>query len=147
MTTALEGGEGSVSRIGLSLPPGRGRNHCTGRWVGPRAGLLFVCVIPTPLVGKIMLWSTSERVWSTGGILVDGAKPNYSEILPVPRCLPQITHGRLWDRTRIFVERGWVLTARAMARPAAVFFLQNYFVLKYKSKDSLSLNRLRAISI
>jgi len=27
------------------------------------------------------------------------------------------------------------------------FFLKNYFVLKYKSKDSLSLNRLRAISI
>lgn len=66
----------------------------------------------------------SEPVWSIGGILLVGAKPNYSEILPVPRCLPQITHGRLWDRTRIFVERGWVLTARAMARPAAGFFLK-----------------------
>jgi hypothetical protein len=64
----------------------------------------------------------SERVWSTGGMLLVGTKPNYSEKLPVPRCLPQISHGRLWDRTRIFAERGWVLIARAMARPAAVFF-------------------------
>jgi hypothetical protein len=32
-------------------------------------------------------------------------------------------------------------------RPAAVFFFQNYPVLKYKSKDSLSLYRLWAISI
>jgi len=39
MTTALEGGEGSDWRPCRSLPPERAGNHCTGGWVGPRAGL------------------------------------------------------------------------------------------------------------
>jgi len=39
MTTTLEGGEGSASRPGRSLPPGNTRTHCRGGWVGPRAGL------------------------------------------------------------------------------------------------------------
>jgi hypothetical protein len=39
MITALEGGEGSASHPGRSLPPGRPGTHCTGGWVGPRAGL------------------------------------------------------------------------------------------------------------
>lgn len=61
-----------------------------------------------------------ERLCSTDGMLFVGAKPNYSEKLPVPSYLPQISHGRLWDTTWTFAERCWVLTARAMARPAAV---------------------------
>ena len=32
-------GEGSASRPGRSLPPGKTGIHCTGGWVGPRAGL------------------------------------------------------------------------------------------------------------
>jgi hypothetical protein len=36
---ALEGGEGSASRLGRSLPRERPGTHCTGGWVGPRAGL------------------------------------------------------------------------------------------------------------
>ena len=39
MTTALEGGEWSPARPGRILPPGKTRYHCTGDWVGPRAGL------------------------------------------------------------------------------------------------------------
>ena len=39
MTTALEGGEGSASRPGRCLPRERPGTHCTGGWVGPRAGL------------------------------------------------------------------------------------------------------------
>ena len=40
MTAALEGGEWSASRPGRTLPPGeRPSTHCTGGWVGPRAGL------------------------------------------------------------------------------------------------------------
>jgi hypothetical protein len=39
MTTALEGGEGSASRPGRSLPPGKTRYPSTGGWVGPRAGM------------------------------------------------------------------------------------------------------------
>ena len=39
MTTALEGGEGSASRPGRSLPWERAGTHCTGGWVGPRTGL------------------------------------------------------------------------------------------------------------
>ena len=39
MTTALEGGEGSASRPGRSLPRERPGTHCIGGWVGPRAGL------------------------------------------------------------------------------------------------------------
>jgi len=39
MTTALEEGEGSASRPGRSLPRERPGTHCTGGWVGPRAGL------------------------------------------------------------------------------------------------------------
>jgi hypothetical protein len=35
----LEGGGGSASRPGRSLPPVRPGTHCTGDWVGPRAGL------------------------------------------------------------------------------------------------------------
>ena len=39
LTTALEGGEGSASRPGCSLPRKRPGTHSTGTWVGPRAGL------------------------------------------------------------------------------------------------------------
>ena len=35
----LEGGEGSASRPGRFFPPERLGTHCTGSWVGPRAGL------------------------------------------------------------------------------------------------------------
>jgi hypothetical protein len=40
-TSALDGGEWSASRPGRALPPGKGPpgTHCTGGWVGPRAGL------------------------------------------------------------------------------------------------------------
>jgi hypothetical protein len=36
---ALEGGEGSASRPDRFLPRERPSTHCTGGWVGPRAGL------------------------------------------------------------------------------------------------------------
>jgi len=36
----------------------------------------------------------SERVWSTGGMLLFGAQPKYSMELSVPRCLLHISHGR-----------------------------------------------------
>jgi len=39
MTTALEGGEGSASRLGRSLPPRKTRYQLYRNWVGPRAGL------------------------------------------------------------------------------------------------------------
>jgi len=39
MTTALEGGEGSASRPGRSLPPGKTRYPLYRRLGGPRAGL------------------------------------------------------------------------------------------------------------
>jgi hypothetical protein len=41
LTSALEGGEWSASRPGRTLPPGKEPTgtHCTGGWVGPRAGL------------------------------------------------------------------------------------------------------------
>ena len=39
MTTALEGGKWSAARSGRILHPGKTRTHCTGGWVGPRAGL------------------------------------------------------------------------------------------------------------
>ena len=39
MTSALEGGEVSVSRPGRSLPRETTGTHCTGDWVGPTAGL------------------------------------------------------------------------------------------------------------
>jgi hypothetical protein len=39
--SALDGGEWSASRLSLALAPGRGPpdTHCTGGWVGLRAGL------------------------------------------------------------------------------------------------------------
>jgi hypothetical protein len=41
--SALDGGEWSASRPGHALPPGKGPpppgTHCTGGWLGPRAGL------------------------------------------------------------------------------------------------------------
>jgi len=39
MTTALEGGEGSASRPGRSLPPGKNRYPLYRYMGGPRAGL------------------------------------------------------------------------------------------------------------
>jgi hypothetical protein len=39
MTTALEGGEWSAELPGRTLPRERPSTHCTGGWVGPRAGL------------------------------------------------------------------------------------------------------------
>jgi hypothetical protein len=54
-TTALDGVEWSASRPGRALAPGRGppRTHCTGGWVGPRAGLDIETSgkIPSPLLG------------------------------------------------------------------------------------------------
>jgi hypothetical protein len=39
-TSALDGGEWSASRPGRALAPGEDpRTHCTGGWMGPRAGL------------------------------------------------------------------------------------------------------------
>jgi hypothetical protein len=45
MTSALDRGEWSVSRPGRALPPGERTpgTHCTGGWVGPRAGLDKEC--------------------------------------------------------------------------------------------------------
>jgi hypothetical protein len=40
LTSAVEGGEWSASRPGRIYPRGRAPGtHCTGGWVGPRAGL------------------------------------------------------------------------------------------------------------
>ena len=39
MTAALEGGEWSAARPGRTSPRERPGTHCTGGWVGPRAGL------------------------------------------------------------------------------------------------------------
>jgi hypothetical protein len=46
----IGGGKLSESRPGLVLPPGKGPpgTHCTGGWVGPRAGL------DTDVRGKIL---------------------------------------------------------------------------------------------
>ena len=48
MTTAPEGGEGSASRSGRSLPRETRGTHCMGGWVGPRAGLEKVRKISPP---------------------------------------------------------------------------------------------------
>jgi hypothetical protein len=49
-TSALDGGEWSVSRHGRAFTPGERTpgTHCTGGWVGPRAGL------DTEVRGKIL---------------------------------------------------------------------------------------------
>ena len=39
MTTALEGGEWTAARPDLLHPREKPSTHCTGGWVGPRAGL------------------------------------------------------------------------------------------------------------
>jgi hypothetical protein len=39
MNSALEEGEWSAARPGRNLPPARTSTHCTGDWVGSRAGL------------------------------------------------------------------------------------------------------------
>jgi hypothetical protein len=50
ITSALDRGEWSASRSGRVLPPGKWTpgTHCTGAWVGPRAGL------DTEATGKIL---------------------------------------------------------------------------------------------
>ena len=78
---ALEGGEGSASRPGRSLPRKRHGTHCTGGWVGPRAGLdrcgksrhhrdsirgpssPWPVAIPTELPGPCMWGTLSLFVW------------------------------------------------------------------------------------
>jgi len=48
-TSALEGGEWSAARPGRNLPPGeRPGTHCTGGWMGPRAGLEGQKISPPP---------------------------------------------------------------------------------------------------
>jgi hypothetical protein len=49
-TSALDGGEWSASRTGRAFTPGERTpgTHCTGGWVGPRAGLV------TEVRGKIL---------------------------------------------------------------------------------------------
>jgi hypothetical protein len=50
LTSALDGGEWSASRSSRSLPRGKDPpgTHCTGGWVGPRAGL------DTEVRGKVL---------------------------------------------------------------------------------------------
>ena len=48
MTAALEEGEWSVARPGLLYPWERPGTHCTGCWVGPRAGLDGPKISPPP---------------------------------------------------------------------------------------------------
>jgi hypothetical protein len=50
LTSALDGGEWSASRPGRAITPGERTpgTHCTGGWVGPRAGL------DTEATGKIL---------------------------------------------------------------------------------------------
>ena len=50
-TSALEGGEWSAARPGPTLPPGKTPAHCTGGWVGPRAGLDGWKISPPPPPG------------------------------------------------------------------------------------------------
>ena len=38
-TSALKMGVGDQHHAPAALPPGKTRTHCTGGWVGPRAGL------------------------------------------------------------------------------------------------------------
>jgi hypothetical protein len=55
MISALDGGEWSASRPGRAFTPGErtAGTHCTGGWVGPRAGLDTEArgKIPSPLSG------------------------------------------------------------------------------------------------
>jgi hypothetical protein len=57
-TSAIDGDEWSASRPGRALTPGERTpgTHCTGRWVGPRAGL------DTEAIGKILCpcWGSSH---------------------------------------------------------------------------------------
>jgi hypothetical protein len=47
-TLAIEGCEWSAARPGSTLPRERPGTHCTGGWVGPRAGLDGREISPSP---------------------------------------------------------------------------------------------------
>jgi hypothetical protein len=56
--------------------------------------------------------------------------------IPVPRCLPQIPHGPIRDRTRASEVRGQRLTAWAMARPNLIFaHVLNKFLAFYGTRN------------
>ena len=70
---ALEGGEGSASCPGHSLARERPSTHCTGGWVGPRAGLDrcgksrplrgFVLETIQPLASRYTDWATRPTLF------------------------------------------------------------------------------------
>jgi len=70
LPTTLEGGEGSESRPGRSLPPKRPGTHSTGGWVGPKAGLDRKNLVPTgirsrtvqPVVSRYTDWVTGPTM-------------------------------------------------------------------------------------
>jgi hypothetical protein len=62
-------------------------------------------------------WAPVEWNWQ-GKTEVLEEKP-----VPVPLCPPQIPHRLTQDRTQPSAVRGWRLTAWAMARPLALFYL------------------------
>ena len=85
LTSVLEGGEGSASRPGRTLPPGKPGTHCTGCWVGLRAGL--------DLCGK----SHPQRISITGR--------SSPQAVAIPIKLPGPLHNRLTFSNSFFFRR------------------------------------------
>jgi hypothetical protein len=109
--------------------------HCTGGWVGPRAGLdkevrgkiFWPCRGSNPdrpvvqsVIRHYTDWANPAPVeWYWQGKTEElGEKP-----VPVPLCPPQIPHGLNRAQTRASAVRGRRLTTWTMARP--VLLLRN----------------------
>jgi hypothetical protein len=107
LTSALDGGEWSASRPGRDLPLGKGPGtHCTGGWVGPRAGL------DTEDRGKILCpcrGSNPDLYWLSypGSILMNVLSKNINIIIHRnrPTFVPVGLHDcETWSLTIVFIK-------------------------------------------
>ena len=113
MTTALEGGEGSASRLGRCLPPGQTRYPLYRSLGGPqgRSGQVRKISPPTefrspdrPARSQSLYWLS----YPARKTEILGQKP-----VTVPLDPPKISQALVWDRTWDSAVRGRRLTAWA----------------------------------
>ena len=126
MTTALEGGEGSASRPGRSLPPGKTRYPLYRRLVGPqgRSGQVRKISPPSgldpqpvqPVASRYTNWATRPNkipyqhvIWRAALCTTFGSPVPLSPRLSVTDVAQRALKNRFLITVHKFVTKGWVI--------------------------------------
>jgi hypothetical protein len=131
-------GVGGQHHVSAALPPGkRPGTHCTGGWVGPRAGVdrcrksrsnrhsipgpsipyIGIASRYSDLLSRPIQWNCTiinvEHLWNNWqeNYKVRGTKP-----VPLPFCTQEIPHGLSWEWTGTSTLRSRILEATGIVR-------------------------------